>query len=214
MRALPPKLDGKRCNQRRCQYKSVIIVVRVLCYSYHCYSYNQAIHIVLLQCFRARVLTIDNVSCSAVCFQISKRWLRRMAQPFSRQDQLGISLLTCVVTLCFQISKRWLRRMAQPFSRQDQLGISLLTCVVTLCFQISKRWLRRMAQPFSLQDQLGISLLTCVVTLCFQISKRWLRRMAQPFSRQDQLGISLLTLQQLQTEEMQNKMRERVTHRI
>ena len=47
-----------------------------------------------------------------------------------------------------------------------------------------------------------------------QISKRWLRRMAQPFSRQDQLGISLLTLQQLQTEEMQNKMRERVTHRI
>ena len=47
-----------------------------------------------------------------------------------------------------------------------------------------------------------------------QISKRWLRRMAQPFSRQDQLGISLLTLQQLQSEEMQNKMRERVTHRI
>nr|SVE74026.1 EOG090X01B4 [Daphnia barbata] len=28
------------------------------------------------------------------CVQISKRWLRQMAQPFSREDQLGISLLT------------------------------------------------------------------------------------------------------------------------
>ncbi|PNF15635.1 TFIIH basal transcription factor complex helicase XPD subunit [Cryptotermes secundus] len=27
-------------------------------------------------------------------FQISKRWLRQMAQPFSREDQLGVSLLT------------------------------------------------------------------------------------------------------------------------
>lgn len=26
--------------------------------------------------------------------QISKRWLRQMAQPFTREDQLGISLLT------------------------------------------------------------------------------------------------------------------------
>nr|CAG4636787.1 EOG090X01B4 [Ceriodaphnia reticulata]SVE72778.1 EOG090X01B4 [Ceriodaphnia reticulata] len=28
------------------------------------------------------------------CVQIAKRWLRQMAQPFSREDQLGISLLT------------------------------------------------------------------------------------------------------------------------
>lgn len=26
--------------------------------------------------------------------QIAKRWLRQMAQPFSRDDQLGVSLLT------------------------------------------------------------------------------------------------------------------------
>jgi DNA excision repair protein ERCC-2 len=31
---------------------------------------------------------------SRVCFQIAKRWLRQMAQPFSREDQLGVSLLT------------------------------------------------------------------------------------------------------------------------
>lgn len=29
--------------------------------------------------------------------------------------------------------------------------------------------------------------------------------MAQPFTREDQLGVSLLTLQQLQSEEQQNK---------
>lgn len=26
--------------------------------------------------------------------QIAKRWLRQMAQPFTREDQLGVSLLT------------------------------------------------------------------------------------------------------------------------
>jgi DNA excision repair protein ERCC-2 len=29
-----------------------------------------------------------------VCLQMAKRWLRQMAQPFSREDQLGVSLLT------------------------------------------------------------------------------------------------------------------------
>jgi DNA excision repair protein ERCC-2 len=29
-----------------------------------------------------------------VYLQIAKRWLRQMAQPFSREDQLGVSLLT------------------------------------------------------------------------------------------------------------------------
>lgn len=28
------------------------------------------------------------------CMQLSKRWLRQMAQPFTREDQLGVSLLT------------------------------------------------------------------------------------------------------------------------
>lgn len=28
------------------------------------------------------------------CMQISRRWLRHMAQPFTREDQLGVSLLT------------------------------------------------------------------------------------------------------------------------
>jgi len=28
------------------------------------------------------------------CVQIAKRWLRQMAQPFTREDQLGTSLLT------------------------------------------------------------------------------------------------------------------------
>lgn len=28
------------------------------------------------------------------CMQISRRWLRQMAQPFTREDQLGVSLLT------------------------------------------------------------------------------------------------------------------------
>lgn len=29
-----------------------------------------------------------------IFFQIAKRWLKQMAQPFSREDQLGVSLLT------------------------------------------------------------------------------------------------------------------------
>lgn len=31
---------------------------------------------------------------SVWALQIAKRWLRQMAQPFSRDDQLGVSLLT------------------------------------------------------------------------------------------------------------------------
>ena len=42
-----------------------------------------------------------------------------------------------------------------------------------------------------------------------QISRKWLRQMAQPFTREDQLGVSLLTLEQLQTEEMQQKIQEK-----
>lgn len=40
-------------------------------------------------------LTNDNVNLSTEeAMQIARRWLRQMAQPFSREDQLGISLLT------------------------------------------------------------------------------------------------------------------------
>jgi DNA excision repair protein ERCC-2 len=39
-----------------------------------------------------------------------------------------------------------------------------------------------------------------------QISRKWLKQMAQPFTREDQLGISLLTYEQLQSEEMKEKM--------
>lgn len=28
------------------------------------------------------------------CMQLARRWLRQMAQPFTREDQLGVSLLT------------------------------------------------------------------------------------------------------------------------
>jgi len=38
-----------------------------------------------------------------------------------------------------------------------------------------------------------------------QVAKRFLRQMAQPFSREDQLGLSLLTLEQLESEEFQNR---------
>merc|ERR1711890_149185 len=41
------------------------------------------------------------------------------------------------------------------------------------------------------------------------ISKKWLRLMAQPFSREDQLGVSLLTIEQLQTQDMQEKIQQK-----
>ena len=39
--------------------------------------------------------------------------------------------------------------------------------------------------------------------------RKWLRQMAQPFTREDQLGVSLLTIEQLQTEEMQEKIQKK-----
>ena len=43
-----------------------------------------------------------------------------------------------------------------------------------------------------------------------QISRKWLRQMAQPFTREDQLGVSLLTIEQLETQEMQDKIQQKV----
>ncbi|XP_037072582.1 general transcription and DNA repair factor IIH helicase subunit XPD-like [Pollicipes pollicipes] len=73
---------------------------------------------------------------------------------------------------------------------------------------------KRTKLPLWIQEHLKDSMCNLSTEEGVQISKRWLRRMAQPFSREDQLGISLLTLEQLQSQEMQEKMRERVTHRV
>ena len=43
-----------------------------------------------------------------------------------------------------------------------------------------------------------------------QIARKWLKIMAQPFTREDQLGISLLSIEQLETEEMQKKIQDKV----
>ena len=41
------------------------------------------------------------------------------------------------------------------------------------------------------------------------IGKRFLRQMAQPFRKEDQLGLSLLTIEQLESEEMREKIEKR-----
>jgi len=65
--------------------------------------------------------------------------------------------------------------------------------------------------PKWIQEHLRDSMTNLSTEECLQICKKWLRQMAQPFTREDQLGISLLTYEQLQTEEMQKKIQEKVT---
>ncbi|KAG8234636.1 hypothetical protein J437_LFUL014212 [Ladona fulva] len=48
------------------------------------------------------------------CVQIAKRWLRQMAQPFTRDDQLGISLLT---------PEQLIERAAKEMKENDPLAI-------------------------------------------------------------------------------------------
>ncbi len=64
--------------------------------------------------------------------------------------------------------------------------------------------------PKWIQEHLRDSLCNLSTEEAVQLSRRWLRQMAQPFTREDQLGVSLLTYEQLQTEEMQNRIREKV----
>jgi DNA excision repair protein ERCC-2 len=68
---------------------------------------------------------------------------------------------------------------------------------------------KRLKLPRWIQEHLRDSMCDLSVEEAVQISKKWLRQMAQPFTRDDQLGISLLTLEQLQSEEMQKRVRER-----
>lgn len=63
--------------------------------------------------------------------------------------------------------------------------------------------------PKWIQEHLKDNLCNLSTEEAIQLSKRWLRQMAQPFTRDDQLGVSLLTLEQLNTEEMQNKIRQK-----
>jgi DNA excision repair protein ERCC-2 len=64
--------------------------------------------------------------------------------------------------------------------------------------------------PKWIQEHLRDSMCNLSTEEAMQISRKWLRQMAQPFTREDQLGISLLTYEQLQTEEMQEKIQKKV----
>ncbi|KAF9816881.1 hypothetical protein SFRURICE_012223 [Spodoptera frugiperda] len=69
---------------------------------------------------------------------------------------------------------------------------------------------KRTKLPRWIQEHLKDSLCNLSTEEAVQICKRWLRQMAQPFTREDQLGVSLLTLQQLQSEEQQEKIEKQV----
>ncbi|XP_033735565.1 general transcription and DNA repair factor IIH helicase subunit XPD-like [Pecten maximus] len=64
--------------------------------------------------------------------------------------------------------------------------------------------------PRWMQENLSDNLCNLSTDEAVQVSKRFLRQMAQPFSREDQLGLSLLTLEQLQSEEMQKKIQQKM----
>ncbi|TRY99771.1 hypothetical protein DNTS_020944 [Danionella cerebrum] len=59
--------------------------------------------------------------------------------------------------------------------------------------------------PRWIQEHLTDGSLNLTIDETVQLSKHFLRQMAQPFRREDQLGLSLLTLEQLQSEEMLQK---------
>ncbi|KAL5008591.1 hypothetical protein ScPMuIL_014172 [Solemya velum] len=66
--------------------------------------------------------------------------------------------------------------------------------------------------PRWIQEYLSDGLCNLSTDEAIHISKKFLRTMAQPFSREDQLGLSLLTLEQLQSEEMQKKMEQKMQY--
>ncbi|KAG6452027.1 hypothetical protein O3G_MSEX007456 [Manduca sexta] len=69
---------------------------------------------------------------------------------------------------------------------------------------------KRSKLPRWIQEHLKDSFCNLSTEEAVQICKRWLRQMAQPFTREDQLGVSLLTLQQLQSQEQQDKIEKQV----
>uniref|UniRef100_A0A8C4H1G1 General transcription and DNA repair factor IIH helicase subunit XPD n=1 Tax=Dicentrarchus labrax TaxID=13489 RepID=A0A8C4H1G1_DICLA len=59
--------------------------------------------------------------------------------------------------------------------------------------------------PRWIQEHINDGSLNLTVDEAIQLSKHFLRQMAQPFRQEDQLGLSLLTLEQLESEEMLQK---------
>uniref|UniRef100_A0A3P8TKB9 General transcription and DNA repair factor IIH helicase subunit XPD n=1 Tax=Amphiprion percula TaxID=161767 RepID=A0A3P8TKB9_AMPPE len=59
--------------------------------------------------------------------------------------------------------------------------------------------------PRWIQEHINDGSLNLTVDETVQLSKHFLRQMAQPFRQEDQLGLSLLTLEQLESEEMLQK---------
>uniref|UniRef100_A0A3B3Z6K7 General transcription and DNA repair factor IIH helicase subunit XPD n=1 Tax=Periophthalmus magnuspinnatus TaxID=409849 RepID=A0A3B3Z6K7_9GOBI len=59
--------------------------------------------------------------------------------------------------------------------------------------------------PRWIQEHISEGSLNLTVDETVQLAKHFLRQMAQPFRQEDQLGLSLLTLEQLQSEEMLQK---------
>ncbi|CAG5118386.1 unnamed protein product, partial [Candidula unifasciata] len=66
--------------------------------------------------------------------------------------------------------------------------------------------------PRWIQEHLTDNLCNLSIDEAVQVAKRFLRQMAQPFSQKDQLGLSLLTLEQLQSEETQKKIENKIQH--
>ncbi|KAK3582679.1 hypothetical protein CHS0354_031090 [Potamilus streckersoni] len=66
--------------------------------------------------------------------------------------------------------------------------------------------------PRWIQEHLKDALCNLSTDEAVQVAKRFLRQMAQPFHREDQLGLSLLTLEQLESEEMQKKLEQKMQY--
>ncbi|XP_051899971.1 general transcription and DNA repair factor IIH helicase subunit XPD isoform X1 [Pristis pectinata] len=67
--------------------------------------------------------------------------------------------------------------------------------------------------PRWIQEHIADSNLNLTVDEAVQISKHFLRQMAQPFRQEDQLGLSLLSLDQLESEEILNRIQE-IAHQV
>ncbi|XP_053908946.1 general transcription and DNA repair factor IIH helicase subunit XPD isoform X6 [Cuculus canorus] len=67
--------------------------------------------------------------------------------------------------------------------------------------------------PRWIQDHLTDSNLNLTVDEAVQVAKFFLRQMAQPFRQEDQLGLSLLTLEQLQSDEVRERI-ERIAQQV
>uniref|UniRef100_A0A8C5QHE9 General transcription and DNA repair factor IIH helicase subunit XPD n=1 Tax=Leptobrachium leishanense TaxID=445787 RepID=A0A8C5QHE9_9ANUR len=67
--------------------------------------------------------------------------------------------------------------------------------------------------PLWIQEHLTDANLNLTLDECVHMARHFLRDMAQPFKKEDQLGLSLLTLEQLQSEEMLQKIQE-IAHQV